>query len=501
MKRTGITDQDIIEAYTQSGGNKAAAARILEMDKRGLERRLIKMPIPQMLPPAEIPKASRYVITAAVNATKAHARYLKTLEKYCDIHSAQLLIIPMRYKNPTRREESTDDEWWDARLVKYLVHDRVKIAPGMVLLADIKVQPTAINPLQGWLTVSGTDNAILGHTKIALKTVPTKPDAPAKIVQTTGAITVEQYSDSSAGKKGDFHHSLGAVIVDVDGQAVRTRHITPLKDGSFIDLAHKYTPEGAEDAPPASVLVMGDMHAELEDKAVSTATKALCELVKPRAIVAHDVLNFGSAGHHNDYFERFRRHTTKTSSVLTELGVTAKYLDMVATWTEQIVIVGSNHHDHFTKWLERHEHALDLENAIVFHETKAAMLRAIHERKRLDPFKHWMDQLMRRAAGVKWLRPGESYSRHGIEFGWHGHKGPNGARGSTKGFANIGAKVTKGHSHGAEIIDGAHSVGVSGRLNMGYNLDSPSGWTQTHEITYANGKRTLIHCIDGAFYS
>ena len=105
-----------------------------------------------------------YVITAAVNATKAHARYLKSLEAYCAEHDARLMVIPMRYKNPTRRGETTDDEWWDARLVPYLVHERTKIAPGLVVLADIKIQPTAINPLQGWLTVSGTDDAILGHT-------------------------------------------------------------------------------------------------------------------------------------------------------------------------------------------------------------------------------------------------------------------------------------------------------------------------------------------------
>jgi len=500
MQRRGITDQQIIEAYKQAGGNKAAAARILEMDKRGLQRRLERIDIPADSPPSSLPPSERYVVTAAVNATKAHTRYLKTLERYCEIHDARLIVIPMRYRNPTRRNESTDDEWWDPRLVKHLVHDRSQLAPGLALMADIKIQPTAVNPLQGWLTVSGTDSAIFGHTKIALKTVATKPGSPAKIVQTTGAITVEEYSDTNAGKKGEFHHTMGAIVVEIDGQAAHTRHITPLKDGSFIDLAHKYTPQGRETAPPASVLTMGDIHAELEDKAVTEATRALCELVRPRCIVGHDVLNFGSASHHADYFERFRRHTSKTNSVLRELKTTAAYLDTLAGMTDQIVIVGSNHHDHFTKWLERHEHALDLENALVFHETKAAMLRAIHERKWLDPFKHWMDQLMQRGESLRWLKPGESFSRHGIEYGWHGHKGPNGARGSTKGFANIGAKVTKGHSHGAEIIDGAHSVGVSAKLRMGYNEDSPSGWTQTHEITYANGKRTLVHCVNGAFF-
>lgn len=440
-----------------------------------------------------------YLITAAVNATKAHGPFLKAMQVYCDQTCAKLMVIPMRYKNPTRQEETPDD-WWDNRLTPYITHRRTKIAPGLMVLADIKIQPTAINPLQGWLTVSGTDSAILGHTKIALKSVATKVGEPAKLVLTTGACTIEQYSDTNAGAKGNFHHTLGAVVVEVDGRHTHIRHICPMKDGSFIDLDTRYTAKGSEIAPRAEVLTMGDVHAELADMAVHRATKELAARINPKHLVLHDVLNFGSASHHAKYFEKFRRQVEGKSSVLKELNVTARHVDDLAQLADKTIMVGSNHHDHFTQWLEKSEHAADLENAIVFHETKGAMLRAIHEGSYCDPFRLWMDRLMEHGERLHWLKPGESFTRHGIEFGWHGHKGPNGARGSTKGFANIGAKVTKGHSHGAEIIDGAHSVGTSSKMDMGYNVDSPSGWTWTHEITYANGKRTLIHCAGGRFF-
>lgn len=496
------TDDELIDALKQHNGNKVRTARALEIDERSMRRRLKRIGYTGELRPVRKSEQDHhtYVITSAVNATKIHPKYLKSLERYCAERDARLMVIPMRYKNPTRQGEGDDDEWWDARIAPYLVHDRVKIAPHTVVLADIKIQPTAINPLQSWLTVSGTNDAIIGHTKIALKTVATKPGQRSKIVQTTGAVTVEQYSDTNAGKKGEFHHTLGAVIVEVEGKHVWTRHICPLKDGSFIDLGTKYTPDGSEPAPRAEVLTMGDIHAELEDKSVTRATRLLADTVRPISIVGHDILNFGSAGHHNDYFERYRRHVTGTASVLRELQTTAVLMDKLAAMCDQFVVVGSNHHDHFKQWLLRHENALDLENAVVFHETKGAMLKAILNKSWCDPFKYWMDQLMKSPQRVKWLKPGESFSRHAVEFGWHGHKGPNGARGSTKGFANIGAKVTKGHSHGAEIIDGAHSVGVSGKLNMGYNVDSPSAWSQSHEVLYANGKRTLLHMAGGRFF-
>jgi hypothetical protein len=439
----------------------------------------------------------RFVVTAAVNATKAHAAFLKSLEAYCLERSAQLIVVPMRYRNPTRQDETPVD-WWDARLSQYLMDSRSDLARNLVLLADIKVQPTAINPLQGWLTVSGTKHAIIGHTKIALQSVATAAGVPAKMVMTTGACTVPQYSDTNAGAKGAFHHTLGAVVVEIDGNRTHMRHICPTSNGAFTDLDREYSAHGSKAARPASTLVMGDIHAELADKSVLDATAHLARKIKPQAIVCHDVLNFGSASHHSGYFERFARYSRKKSSVLKELEVTAQYMARVAKMAPKVVMVGSNHHDHFTKWLEKAEHAHDLENALVFHETKAVMLRAIHEGGYCDPFRYWMERLG--LDGLHWLAPGESFRRHGIEFGYHGHKGPNGARGSTRGFANVGAKVTKGHSHGAEIVDGAHSVGTSSKMRMGYNDDSPSAWTHTHDITYANGKRTLIHCIGGKFY-
>ncbi|MGH9968295.1 MAG: hypothetical protein ACREBG_10750 [Pyrinomonadaceae bacterium] len=497
-----LTDDELIHAL--SSDTVAGIARRFCMNERSLRRRVDRLSARFAIPrltrdPDATVSAKTYVITSAVNATKAHAGFMRTLKLYCDTQDAQLIVIPIRYRNPTRTDDTPDD-WWDARLSEYITHERTQIAPGLVVLADIKVQPTAINPLQGWLTVSGTASAILGHTKIALKAVATTPGHPAKIVQTTGACTVEQYSDTNAGKKGQFHHTLGAVVVEVDGDINHTRHICPMKDGSFIDLDKKYTVKGITDAPRVDTLTMGDIHAQRHDPSVLAATQAMAGRVNPVRIVAHDVLDFWSASHHNKYFEKFRRQCEGTSSVLRELEETAQYMDKITPLADQVVMVGSNHHDHFTQWLEKSEHAHDMENALVYHETKAAMLRAIHDGGYCDPFKLWMDKLMASAARLKWLKPGESFMRHGIEFAWHGHKAPGGARGSTKAFANIGAKIVKGHSHCAEIIDGAHSVGTSSLMDMGYNLDSPSAWTHTHDITYANGKRTLIHCNGGKFY-
>jgi len=444
-------------------------------------------------------QSDTYVITSAVNATKAHNGFLASLHNYCQANNAKLIVLPMRYRNPTRKEETPDD-WWDARLTPHIVNQRTKLCRDVVLLADIKVQPTAINPLQGWLTVSGTDSAILAHTKVALQSVPTMVGDDAKLVMTTGACTVPQYSDTNAGKKGEFHHTLGAVIVEVDKKGTHLRHVLGERDGSFIDLTTKYSRHGVEVAPDASVLILGDLHARQVDSKALDATERLALAINPKSVCLHDALDFSSASHHSGYFERFKLHITKQNSILSELKVTAKILDRISMWAPEIVMVGSNHNEHFTQYLSKYENALDLENALVYHETKAAMLRAIHEGSYLDPFKYWVDKLASTPEVIHWLRPGESISRHGIELGFHGHRGPNGARGSTKGFSNIGARTVTGHSHSPAIIDGAYCVGTTSKLKMGYNEDSPSSWHHTHCIVYANGKRALLHCVSGKFF-
>ena len=41
---------------------------------------------------------------------------------------------------------------------------------------------------------------------------------PVKFMYTTGAITVPQYLQQKAGQKAEFHHSIGALLVEVDDE-------------------------------------------------------------------------------------------------------------------------------------------------------------------------------------------------------------------------------------------------------------------------------------------
>ena len=59
---------------------------------------------------------------------------------------------------------------------------------------------------------------------------------PNKILLSTGACTVKNYTDSKSGKKGEFHHMLGFIIVELDGEDFHIRQVNADDNGNFYDL-------------------------------------------------------------------------------------------------------------------------------------------------------------------------------------------------------------------------------------------------------------------------
>lgn len=439
-----------------------------------------------------------YVITAAVNDSPVHNAFLRAIRVYCDARKARLIVIPVRYKNPTSDRETDRLYQWAPVLSPWIVDKRLRICDGLQVLADIKIQPTAVDPLSGMDTITGTDCGIFGHTKIALRSIATRGHELPKLLLTTGAVTRPSYSDTKAGKKGEFHHVCGATVVEVDGDTFHLRHVHAAADGSFIDLDRRYSPKGVTAAPPALALVMGDLHAERHDPSVLVATGEILATLKPKRLVLHDVLDFGSASHHNSWWERFSRRITGRDKVIDELRETCELIDALHRKGQETVIVSSNHNDHLARWLADHRNGDDVQNAAIYHAAKSAVIQAIERGKGLLPniFEVVARPMLKRPA--TFLGDRDSMTVAGIELAYHGDKGPNGARGSAKSFDRIGAKSIIGHSHSPAIVGGCFQTGTSSLLDMGYNV-GPSSWLHSHVVVYASGKRSHIHIIGGSW--
>lgn len=460
---------------------------------------------------AEVKRAAgvrRYVVTAAQNATPVWAPFWTALLRYAAFNAAEILVIPIRYHNPTSvwSASAQEHDWWAEEVIPFLTQERIPLGDHMVVLGDIKTQPTARRPLEGFETISGSQSAIIGHPKLELTTIATPQQRLPKILTTTGAVTQRNYIAGKAGKMGEFHHTFGAAVVEITPTGgFHLRQINATKDGSFIDLHHEYTPAYAPKQVTAAALVMGDWHERFNDPAVRAATFNLNGIVptlKPEILVWHDVFD-GFARNPHDWRDPVRayvKHKTRLGNVASELKQTFDAVDMLTPGTVQNVFPFSNHNDFLNRWVKNTDPRSDPENAIFWAQSYVAMLNEAgwtkNGVKEVDLFEYWARSWLKSYKRSKFLAPDDSFRVKGIELGMHGHLGANGARGELNSFAKLGVKSITGHSHSPGIRDGAYRVGTSGLLRVDYNR-GPSSWLQTHAVVYANGKRSLINIIDG----
>lgn len=447
-----------------------------------------------------------YVVTSAQNNTEPEWAFLKALEVYAAERDAELVVIPIRYKNPTSRkdpqEESTPDYWWHPALHPYLVENTLRVHPLLSIMGDWKIQATSPRPLGTMEAPSKDASAVYGHGQLAMRTVATPHHHLPKILHTTGSVTEKNYSTTKAGKLAAFHHTHAAVVVETRGKRFHLRDVT--WDGrGFADLDRYYTPEGATDAPPVAALVTGDEHAWFNDPAVRRATYGkggIVEVLRPEIIVRHDVLDcYSVSPHHNrNSITRAVKAQFGRGSLRAELEDTIRFLDKTTPEGVLNVVVSSNHHDHLTAWLRNGEAHVAPENAVLYHRLKAAVLEEARFTPKgvehPDPFALYArDRLQCR---VRFLGDDESFQVEGIELGMHGHLGPNGARGNAAGLSKIGTRSIIGHSHSPCIEKGVYQVGTSSRLRLEYNA-GPSSWLHAHAVVHDNGKRQMVYVIDG----
>lgn len=454
------------------------------------------------------PESEVYVVTSAQNATQTHAGFLKALRVYAKENGASLLVTPFRYRNPTSLWSDADesDDWWCDSIEGDVYSGRADIGDNLTVLGDIPVTPTATSPLSGLDSISLDKSGILGHPKLELKAIPTPQHALPKIMTTTGAVTLRNYTDTKAGKKGEFHHTYGAAIVERDGDLFHLRQINALEDGSFVDLDKSYDMDGVWDAGPAEALVLGDLHVDFLDEDVVAATitnkDSMVNVLKPKTLVLHDVVDFYSRGHHTkfDPFVSVAKQKDDMENVFEEVRRACQWIDMLPK-DIQVVIVPSNHHDHLYRWMAETDWRSDAVNSEMYLETALHMVRTATMgtggAEVADPFLYWAERLITTKDRCVFLPRDTSFTIKGIELGMHGDMGANGARASKPAMARMGVKSIMGHTHSPAIFEGAYWAGCMSVLRRDFNK-GPSSWMNSNVVIYGSGKRSILNVPTGS---
>lgn len=452
-------------------------------------------------------KKAVYIITAAQNATPVHPEWWDILLTIAEKRNAELMVIPLRYKNPTSRWNGSREnaDAWANETRPYLWNLRTELNKNLMLLADIKTTPTNTMPVAGMEAISHASSGIIGHTKVHLKSVATPSNRMAKILTTTGACTVANYSDTRIGAIGEFHHSLAAVIVEIDGPffALRQLHYDT-KTKSCTDLETRYTRGMASVAPRALALGMGDTHVDFIDPAVYEATfgaDGIIDTLKPKHLIYADLLDGYSCNphHRGNPLIRIAKRKSGKDDIRGEVERAVEFVRANQPNDTVSVVQAANHNDFLSRYvLESSWNLSDPQNAEFVLETALAMVRSVKMgpggTEYVDAFAYHFRKA--NVPNTRVLDLDEPFVLADVALDMHGHLGPNGARGSIKNLRRIGTKSIIFHSHSPGIDEGCYQAGTSTRLKLEYNHGA-SSWLNAHVALNADGKRQLIIIADG----
>ena len=437
------------------------------------------------------------VVTSAQNGTPVHDRFWNNLNSLVSNQPvpSKLLVIPIRYKNPTSVFGDLKNDSWDTKVMPFLCENDFSLCSNISVLGDLKTQPTATRPLSGLEQVSGFSSAIVGHTKLELKCVATPSNRLPKIIASTGACTIPNYTDSKAGYKGKKRHSISAILIHVKSNKFFIRQIVADDNGDFVDLNSEYFNGSIEVANRPSCLSTGDLHGVNHDPKALGATIDIIKTLKPRTVTFDDTLDFESGSHHNkkDPVHNFLLQREGRSSIGGELSETFKVIDNVIKNSDSnthFVIKRSNHDEHFERWVKETDPRTDPENSLIWCEAYKAMVYG------KDPYKLFARDMLKSYDKVRFLKRDEIYMVNGVAHDGHGDLGANGSRGNLMSFTKFGCPGQWAHSHTPGIMDDQYQNGTLCKLRMGYNR-GPSSWMHCNTIQYCNGKRSLLFIIDG----
>jgi hypothetical protein len=452
-----------------------------------------------------------YLVTSAQNNTRVHAPLWNNLLAYARYLGAELLVSQFVYNkagyiarggSEKARSENYDDIWYDAAIEPHLCNDSVQLAPGLIFCGEANILPTATRPISGFENYTGRASTILPHARQELQSVASL--GPAKLIYTTGTATLRNYLQKRVGLVAEHYHAYGALIVEVDADGRWfVRQLRATEDGAFQDLDVVVSRGRVTTGNRVEGISYGDIHVEEIDpivRAITWGAGGIADTLRPRYQFFHDLHDHYRRNHHElrNPHAMFRRFVDRQESVEDELRKDAEFLkESLRPWSKSIV-VGSNHNEALDRWLREVDFRADPVNA-QFYLKAQAMVYADLVKGRAGNVLAALLYGMGVPRSVRFLDGDESFvtcrKAGGIEH-IHGHDGPNGARGTPRGFERLGRRTTTGHTHVAGIVGDVVTSGTSSKLRLAYNRGA-SSWTHSHTIEYPNGCRAVITLIDG----
>ena len=427
----------------------------------------------------------KYIVSTVVPGAELDNNFLKAISNFCHKESAKALFIETAplYK----------DDLSDPMITAYgeVLENILQLNKNLAIV-PLSISASQIDPITGLDRLFGIEHsAIVPSPKQRLKSIASPSMSYPKVLMSPGAVTKPYYKVNKQKMLSEADHVMGAIVVEiVSDKNYHFRQVQASSDGSFIDLGFKYTAQGDKVKAEVSALIPGDYHCGFTDPTVVSALEEMIDTLKPGNLILHDFFDGISVNHHIEHKILPKAVMGNLNDLEAELKLGSDELCRLSKLVPKVVMVKSNHDEFLDRWLDEGVFIKDNRNLIIGLELATA------KAKGNDPLEYGFKKY-RKFNNVKFLKSDESYklTPKKIEFGAHGHLGPNGSRGSTKSIERSYINSVTGHSHSPEIQRNAWVVGTSTYLKLSYNR-GPSSWMQTACVVYKNGDRQLINIFN-----
>lgn len=474
-----------------------------------------------------------YILTCAQNNTDVHEKTWLNILALANHTGAKVFVSQFMYgkrglasANDKARlsrksavHEPVEEVWYDPRIVPFINNERVEIAKGLVWCGELNIIPTAVSPLTGLESFTGRKSMVAPHVTQQLACVATYGEGDgAKLNYCTGTVTKRNYIQRKEGLKAEFHHTYGALFVEVDENGHWwCRQLNADSDGVIYhidgDDVIQVKDGDITGGHRALSLTSGDTHESEKDLVVHEAKYrkgGMVDVLQPRFNFIHDLLDFSRRSHHNikDPYFFLEQHVTKKESVEDELTGCRKFLEEIKRKETLTVVVDSNHDRHLDRWLSEQDGRKDPVNARVWSRLNSLKVDLIYNGIGNQLFRYAvndMDAGWEAKYNVKFLLEDEGFitARNyagGIENGMHGDRAGNGSKGNIRSFAKMGRRSNVGHSHVCGIFQGCYMAGTNSKLKLKYNHGA-SSWTQSDIVTFENSKRCIVTFAFGKWHA
>jgi len=349
-----------------------------------------QLEIKEKFAPTHTRKGKNFVLTSIQNNTETNDKFLRSLELFCAQNDAELIIIPLIYEeNHYESLEWNIDE-------DYLVKETFSLNNMVTVLAGMNTVVTALNPISALENLSRGTSLIVPHNQLQMKSLPVIGDNHSIILCSTGTISKTNYPQSKSGRKAQFNHSNSAIFLNFESDLYHLRVLNADENGSFYDITGFYNDFTYEPITQVEALITGDEHVIVRSKEVEKATytnpDSIVNVLKPKIIIRHDVLDAFTISHHHakDHFIQYSKFVSGFNRIEDELNETIKFIIDTTPSFSTSYIIASNHNDHLKRWLTESDPKREPWNAKIFHKLTLLMLEEIDKNPNIifkpDPF-------------------------------------------------------------------------------------------------------------------